>query len=50
MAIVLGSAAPDSTWDVAWRNGAAAPAGETISLSDHAGDIVVLLLTNLYTT
>lgn len=47
MSIVLGDAAPDSTWGVAWRYGAAAALGETISLSDCAGQIVVLLLTDV---
>jgi hypothetical protein len=49
MPIVLGSSAPDSTWSIAWRNGAAVTTGDTISLSDCSGQVVVLLLTNLYT-
>ena len=47
MSIVLGSSAPDSTWSIAWRYGAAVNTGDTISLSDCAGQIVVLLLTDV---
>ncbi len=47
MSITIGSAAPDSTWTIAWQNGAAVDTGETISLSDCAGQIVVLLLTDV---
>jgi hypothetical protein len=50
MSITPGSPAPDSTWQVAWRDGSAVTTGDTISLSDYAGQVVVLLLTDVRDT
>lgn len=50
MTIHIGSPAPNSEWDVAWRDGAAAAAGDTISIADCAGKIVVLLMTKIMTS
>jgi hypothetical protein len=47
MSIVIGSAAPDSTWEIAWRDGAADSSGTTINLSDYLGQVVVLYLAEL---
>lgn len=47
MAITIGSPAPDSTWQVAWENGAAVTTGDTISLSGCLGKVVMLYLTDL---
>lgn len=50
MTIAIGSPAPNSEWDIAWRDGAAAPAGETISLAGCGGKVVVLLMTKILTS
>jgi hypothetical protein len=47
MSIVIGSPAPDSTWEIAWRDGASDSSGTMISLSDYLGQVVVLFLAEL---
>ncbi|MCP4676554.1 MAG: hypothetical protein GY854_13770 [Deltaproteobacteria bacterium] len=48
MSVVIGSKAPDSTWEIAWNNGEAVTDGSTISLSDctNDGKAVMLYLTS----
>ncbi len=46
--ITIGSAAPNSTWPIAWQNGAAVAPGATISLSGCLGKVVVLLLADVH--
>ncbi len=45
--ITIGSPAPDSTWPIAWQNGAAAAPGATITLSGCLGKVVVLLFADV---
>jgi peroxiredoxin len=47
MSITPGDPAPDSTWEVVWRDGAIDDSGTTISLSDYLGQVVVLYLVKL---
>lgn len=49
MTITIGSTAPPSEWAIAWQGGAAAASGETISINDCAGKIIVLLMTKILT-
>lgn len=44
MSIIMGNTAPNSIWDVAWQDGSAAASGTTLSLSDFAGKVTMLLL------
>lgn len=47
MSIVIGSPAPDSTWEIVWQNGAVDDSGAMISLSDYLGQVVVLFLADV---
>ena len=47
MSIVIGDPAPDSTWEIVWRDGAVDDTGTTISLSDYLGQVVVLFLADV---
>jgi ABC-type glycerol-3-phosphate transport system substrate-binding protein len=45
---MTGEPAPDSTWKVAWRGGAAVTSGETTTLGNYRGKVVMLYLSSLY--
>ncbi|MCP4677455.1 MAG: hypothetical protein GY854_18470 [Deltaproteobacteria bacterium] len=50
MSIVIGNSAPDSDWEIAWKDGAKVIDGETLALSSYGTDIKVLLLTYVSTS
>ena len=44
MSITIGDPAPNSTWQIAWQNGAVVTDGSTISLSSCLGKVVALII------